>query len=287
MGCDEVNVKDIQAVLLRMLRDIDALCRKHHITYQLFAGSALGVVRHKGFIPWDDDLDIAMTREDYDRFLAIAEQELDTDKYYLQKEFSEHFPMFYSKLRMNGTTYMERYHPKDPMMHQGVFVDIFPLDNLSDHDFVAKLQFYASKIVIAKCLSRRGYSTDSIKKKLFMLLCGIFPLKPFLRFAQRRKDQSSKKVHSFFGGSSKYHKSIYPRNILHTIKMQFENGEYPVSVQADTLLTTLYGDYMTLPDVSPRNVKQHYLKVDLDRPYQNYLKWQKDQIITEYTKSIR
>ena len=108
--------------MLDILHDIDKLCTKNGISYQLFAGSALGAVREKGFIAWDDDLDLAMPRRDYERFLKAAEQELDHDKYFVQKEYSEHFFYFNSKLRLNGTTFMERYIPRDKEMHQGVFL---------------------------------------------------------------------------------------------------------------------------------------------------------------------
>ena len=283
----EYQVREIQNMLLEMLREIDAVCRKHHIEYQLFAGSALGAVRHSGFIPWDDDLDIIMSRADYERFLASAIDELDGELYFLQCEYSEHFPMFYSKLRRNGTTYMERYIPRDKKMHQGVFVDIFPMDNLSDCDVVARLQFYASKIVIAKCLRKRGYATDSAKKKLFMAACALLPLKPFARFVQRKKDAGSKRVHSFFGGSSRYEKSIYPRSVLRTSTLKFEDGCYPVSAEWDRLLTILYGDYMTLPPEDQRSVKRHYLKVDLHHSFERYISWQNQQVITEFTRSIR
>lgn len=283
----DVSVRDIQVVLFDMLCDVDSICRKHGITYQLFAGSALGAVRHKGFIPWDDDLDIAMSRTDYDRFLSVAPQELDPRRYYLQSEFSEHFPMFYTKLRRNNTTYMERYHPRDPQMHQGVFVDIFPIDNLADSPAIAKLQFYLSKIVIAKCLRKRGYETDSLMKKIFMILCAPLPLKPLLKVVQRRKDPGSSRVHSFFGGSSKYAKSVYPRSVLLTSDARFENGHFSVSKSADELLSILYGDYMTLPDEAHRDIKKHYLKVDLHHSYEDYLDWQREQVIDTYTRSIR
>lgn len=88
-----------QGIMFQMLCELDAICRRNNINYMLFAGSALGAVRHKGFIPWDDDLDIVMLREDYDRFLFVAPNELDSKQYYLQKEFSSHWPMFFSKLR--------------------------------------------------------------------------------------------------------------------------------------------------------------------------------------------
>ena len=167
-------VKDMtahQALLLEMLKDFDAVCRKHGIRYQLFAGTALGAVRHHGFIPWDDDLDVILMRSEYDRFFAEAAVDFDADTYYVQQENSAHWPMQFSKLRRNHTACIEKYHPKDPLIHQGVYIDIFPCDNLSDRPLMRKLQFAASKIVIAKALYARGYETNSFVKKLFMQLC--------------------------------------------------------------------------------------------------------------------
>ena len=99
--------------MLEMLREVDRICKKHQIQYTLFAGTLLGAVRHQGFIPWDDDLDIVMLRPEYERFLKIAAQEIDTRAFYLQAEFSSHWPMFFTKLRRNGTACIERYVPKD------------------------------------------------------------------------------------------------------------------------------------------------------------------------------
>ena len=164
-----VDIRQLQLVQLKMLEEIDRICKKHDIKYSLFAGSALGAIRHKGFIPWDDDLDIVMMRPEYERFLAAAQKELN-ESYYLQKEFSENWPLQFSKLRKNNTAFIERYIPKMDGIHMGVYVDIFPCDNLSDNDLTAKLQFYFSKIVIAKALDKRGYLTDSKVKKLFILL---------------------------------------------------------------------------------------------------------------------
>lgn len=133
------QLKKHQEVLFELLTVFDGICKKYAIPYQLFSGTALGAVREQGFIPWDDDLDVIMLREDYKRFLEIAPSELG-ESCFLQKEFSEHWPMFFSKLRKNGTACIERYVPKDELTHQGIYIDIFPCDNLSDCNIFRKLQ---------------------------------------------------------------------------------------------------------------------------------------------------
>lgn len=151
-----------QRLLLEMLKDFDAVCRKHNIRYQLFAGTALGAVRHNGFIPWDDDVDVILMRCEYERFFEEAAADFDPKIYYVQGEHSAHWPMQFSKLRRNNTACIEKYHPRDKNIHQGVYIDIFPCDNLSDNPIVRRLQFTASKVVIAKALYARGYETNSI-----------------------------------------------------------------------------------------------------------------------------
>lgn len=173
------QLKKHQAALLELLTVFDNICRRLGISYQLFAGTALGAVRHKGFIPWDDDLDIIMLRPEYERFLKEAPAEPESEKYFLQAEFSEHWPMFFSKLRKNGTACIERYVPRDELMHQGIYIDIFPCDSLSNAPIIGKLQFAASKAVIARSLAKRGYRTDSKIKKLALKLSCLVPQRRF------------------------------------------------------------------------------------------------------------
>lgn len=290
MNQEKVNARDHlahQQALLSLLREFDRVCKVLDIPYVLFAGTMLGAVRHQGFIPWDDDLDIMMLRADYDRFLAEAEQVLDGEKFYLQKEFSEHWPMFFSKLRLNGTACLEKYHPKDPLSHQGVYIDLFPCDNGARSGFGRKLQFWASKVVIAKSLYRRGYDTDSNKKKIFMELCRLLPMKPFLWITKRGRRDSSM-VHSFLGGASNFEKNVYSRACFaERVDMTFEDGRYPVSAHYDELLQLLYGEFMQLPPEEQRKVKQHAILVDLERSYEAYAHYRDGMQFDTYTKSIR
>lgn len=276
-----------QAALLTLLKELDRVCKKLDISYVLFAGTLLGAVRHRGFIPWDDDLDILMLREDYDRFLAEAPGVLDNDKFYLQKEFSEHWPLFFSKLRLGGTTCLEKYHPKDGATHQGIYIDIFPCDAACKTGIGRKVQFAASKIVIAKALDKRGYETDSKAKKCFMALCRLLPRKPFVWLA-KRGEKHGKTVHSFFAGAKSYAKNVYPRRYFAELTdVTFEEGSYPAPKDYDGFLRGVYGDYMQLPPPEQRVCKQHAILVDTRRSYEHYADYRDGMTFAVFTRSIR
>lgn len=271
---------------MTLLDEFDRVCKALDIPYVLFAGSMLGAVRHQGFIPWDDDLDVMMLREDYERLLREGDSVLDRERFYLQKEFSQHWPMFFSKLRLNGTTCLEKYHPKHPQCHQGVYMDIFPCDNAAKGLLGRKLQFYASKVVIAKSLYARGYETDSFGKKLFMVICRVMPMGPFRRLTTGWKTTTM--VHSFLGGASRYEKNVYPRCFFEERREAiFEGKEVPLSAHSEKLLTQLYGDYMQLPPPEERVCKEHTILVDLENSWETYAHYRDGMKFTVFTRSIR
>lgn len=287
MSKETATLQQHQQALLTLLIEFDRVCKELNISYILFAGTLLGAVRHKGFIPWDDDLDVMMLREDYERLLQEADRILDREKFYLQGEFSAHWTMFFSKLRLNGTTCLEKYHPKDSKTHQGVYIDIFPCDSAAKSKLGRLLQFYCSKVVIAKGLSARGYDTDSNKKKLFMGLCRLLPRKLFHQITAP-KGRKTDTVHSFFGGASKFEKNIYPRSYFEKIALaEFEGHFFPIPEEYDALLTTLYGDYMTMPPIEERKCKEHTVLVDLNCSYEEYEHYRDGMKFEVYTRSIR
>ena len=279
--------KQHQQALLVLLREFDRICKYLNIPYVLFSGTLLGAVRHGGFIPWDDDVDVLMMREDYDRFLTQADAVIDREKFFLQKEFSEHWPLFFSKLRLNGTTCLEKYHPRDPQIHQGVYIDLFPCDVACRSALGRKLQFYASKVIVAQSLWRRGYETVSGKKKFFMHICRLLPKTPFLRMA-RGKNSQSEMVHTFLAAASKYEKNIYARELFDQVEEAiFEGDLYPIPARYDEILRILYGDYMQLPPPEERAIKQHAVLIDLDHSYETYREYQKELEFEVLTRSIR
>ena len=284
---DEQLHQQHQDLMLEILQEFDRICKLLGIQYVLFAGSLLGAVRHKGFIPWDDDLDVLLLREDYLRFLELAPQYLDTRRFYLQREFDEHWPMFFSKLRMNGTTCIERFRAKDPAMHQGIYIDVFPCDDAATTIVGRVIQFAASKVVIAKGLSARGYNTNSWIKKLFIGFCKLLPIAPFL-WITKNGEKKSKLVHSFLGGASSYCKNVFPRTMLTEVEDgEFEGKAYPIPKQYDTMLCTMFGNYLSTPDERERKIKQHAVLVDVDKSFEKYADYWEGKRIDEHSRSIR
>lgn len=281
------TLEEHQQALYYLLCEFDRVCRKLNIPYFLFAGTLLGAVRHKGFVPWDDDLDVLMQRKDYERFLKEAPEILDQESFYLQAEFSEHWPMFFSKMRLNGTSCLERYRPKDPMMHQGVYIDVFPCDNAFRSRLGRAIQFCCSKVIIAKGLDAEGYITRSKKKKIIMLLCRVLPRKVFHRVVKGPKETGGY-VHCFLGGASKFSRSVFPSAYFaNRVLLRFQNGEFYAPVQYDAVLKTLYGDYMRIPSEEERKCKEHAMLVDLNRAYEHYKTYRDGMDIETNTRSIR
>ena len=284
---ETATLQEHQQALYVLLQEFDRVCKALNIPYFLFAGSMLGAVRHSDFIPWDDDLDVVMLRQDYDRFFRDAPAVLNQERFFLQQEYTAHWPMFFSKLRLNGTTCLEKHHPKDRESHQGVYMDIFPCDHAFKSTLGRKIQFYCSKVVIAKGLYARGYDTHSSAKKIFMLLCRLLPKAPFIRVVKGPKKQTGF-LHSFLGGASKFSKSVYPAGCFeNTQQMQFRDGQFPVPAGYGELLTILYGDYMVLPPEQERKIKQHAFLVDLNTSWEHYKGYRDDMVFETFTRSIR
>ncbi len=133
-------LRKIQLVQLEILLEFDRICKENNLPYQLFFGTLLGAIRHKGFIPRDDDVDVCMLRGDYNRFLQLCEDQLNKD-YFLQtyKTDKEYIHSF-ARIRKNNTLALQRIYSKIAM-HHGIFIDNFPLDNILPNTLLGKFQY--------------------------------------------------------------------------------------------------------------------------------------------------
>lgn len=135
----DAELRKLQLLQLDILKELDRICRKNDITYSICGGTLLGAVRHKGFIPWDDDVDIAMLRGDYNRFYEVCKTELNP-KYYAQSlKTDSEYRWGYGRILLNGTEFV-RCGQEHLKARTGVFIDIIPCDSLSDNIFVRKIQ---------------------------------------------------------------------------------------------------------------------------------------------------
>lgn len=257
----------LQIELTKMLIDIDQLCKNNGINYFLDSGTLLGSVRHKGFIPWDDDIDIGMTRENYEKFLCVARKQLDSC-YLLcdwvhDKEYSNPFAKVY-KL---GTKYVEKTG-NEIEEHKGIFIDIFPYDNLpNDNHAIIKLQKNLT------LLRRLIYCKSGVyKKRSFLLRCFASAVSLFLNrrllisrynlFAQKFNNAQTDYVYAHTG-NAKLGSWIISRSAIESVSsVEFENQLFEAPCDWDLYLKEAYGDYMTLPP-KEKQIAPHVIELEI------------------------
>jgi lipopolysaccharide cholinephosphotransferase len=259
------KIRDIQLQLYDVLCRFDDICKKYSITYYLTGGTAIGAVRHKGFIPWDDDIDVAIPRPDYERFSHYAQLELG-EKYFWQTQFTDseyHLP--FGKIRKNNTSSIEAYQIPN-LKRNGIFIDVFPLDGAPNYFFrIINLGIpkYINRIIIRKNVNRKfhkGYLED-----LWMFTARMIPYS-VLHWIQsmciRLYPYAASKYFVNLGGAYSYEKETGPMKWLNPPKyLNFETRLFPVMNNYDSYLRHVYGDYLKLPPEDKRT--SHYIEVNI------------------------
>ena len=246
--------KKLKNLLLSILVEVDRICRKHGINYSLCAGTLLGAVRHKGFIPWDDDIDIMMTRKEYDRFLKICEVELDSKKYFVQNEKTEKYYAFaFSKIQLKSTEIIEEFSKNVKIKH-GIFIDILPYDNLPDNYFIRKYYLFKNHLYKNMLWIKCGYGTTQHKRKFSYKILKFLGKFTSLYKLKNRREKLLKKYNNV---NTKYKfNSDYPNKIFlfdeSYSEILFENKKFLCIKNYKQYLSLIYGDYMKLPPLEKR-----------------------------------
>lgn len=261
------DVRRLQLRLLDNLIDIDRVCRENNLTYYLLAGTMLGAVRHQGFIPWDDDLDIGMPRKDYDRFFEIAKQCL--PEYLELKNYTSHpnYSWWFMKIEDKRTTLVEKKHFN---YTGGVFIDIFPLDGVTKNVFSQRLHFervkYINKLRYFRYRDpyKHGRGIRSWPSRIVNYLYSRDFLQRKIEKLIRQYDyETSTLVCDHDGGTT----SLMPKaNFGIPTPIMFEGKVFMGCEKPHDYLKSVYGDYMIIPPENKR-ATHHFYFLDLDKPY--------------------
>lgn len=258
------ELKQIQHLGLEMLKEFIKICDMLNVDYFLDGGTLLGAVRHKGFIPWDDDIDVGMLREDYNRFLAEAPALL-SKRYELQTPYNgKNSPYVYAKIRANGTSFIE-YCNRNVRMHHGVYIDIFPYDTASAdvekaqreharYQKLSRLFVWRQSPDVSQPPVGMKMRARALVRKLGHWLLQPIPASKIMnwldRIATRYLDSASDNLTSFYVGKKRL--SIRKSDMFPVREGIFEGLKVKIPKDYDLYLTELYGDYMTLPPEEDR-----------------------------------
>ena len=259
---------------LIIAREIKRICDENNIKYFIIAGTLLGAIRHGGFIPWDDDMDIGMLREDYEKFINIAKTDLSEDFFLQTVETDKKYGLPFAKILLKGTILVEMAAGSDAQ--KGIFVDIFPFD-ISPEDENAKNQHDKKTYLYRRLLlSKLNYKVW--KKNEYVKRAVYFVLKIISMFFGRDKlckklDQEITKYNGEksdyivnIGGAYGYRKeTIKAAWVRETVEIPFEDMTISAPVDYIEYLETFYGDYMTPPPEDKRYNRHSVTQLDFGK----------------------
>lgn len=270
---DNRILRALQMKELECVKDIALICQKYSIKWMLGYGTLLGAVRHEGFIPWDDDMDILMFKEDVDKFVEVCEKELDKEKYFLQSyETDVNHPCMSLKIRINNTCSMLRKY-KDIPMNWGICIDIFTIRYAPTKKTDRKRMEFSWKLcnmLLQSSLYDSKLYDNFIKKCVIRFLQKNRTSKNIHRLIDTINNLSQKtdKKEIWIDGEIKY----FPTDIFkETMSLKFEGEHFPCPIKTHECLRFSYGDYMQLPPEEER-IGHGDIIVDLNKSYLEYQK---------------
>lgn len=273
---DSRNVQEVQGKILEVMKYIDKLCRANRITYFIMGGTALGAVRHGGFIPWDDDLDIFMTPEEYERFKEVFERD-NSGQFVIQEWRTTPNYLEYAKVRMNGTTFIESAFRNRKDLHQGIYVDIMILHKVPQNAFVQKLVYLESKFVTLYALSQRNWKPKNKAQAIVLKSLKLMPCKWMAKTAYKRiykyDRRTSDFMYCYWITPAKFKSGLFDASFFsNPVDVPFEDTVLLGSAHIKEYLAYRYGDYMKLPSKEAQKAAVHAMIFDINRDFTEYIK---------------
>lgn len=269
------NIRNVQLKILEIMKYIDRLCRENNIVYYIMGGTALGAVRHGGFIPWDDDLDIFMTPDQYEKFKKIFNQE-NSNQFIIQEWRTTPDYLEYAKVRMNGTAFIEEIYKDRKEMHHGIYVDIMILHKVPENSFIQKLVYIESKFVTLYALSQRNWKPKSKGQKLVLKSIKIMPCKLmskiFYSHIYKYDCLSENYKYCYWITPAKFKNGLFDKSFFEKlVDIPFEDTVLMGSEKIKDYLEYRYGNYMKLPPEKDRKAAVHAWIYDTEKDYKEYL----------------
>ena len=270
------TVRDVQNKILEIMKYIDCLCRENGIVYYIMGGTALGAVRHGGFIPWDDDLDIFMTPSEYEKFKQVFE-DAKSEQYVLQEWRTTPNYLEYAKIRMNGTTFIEENFKDRKDMHHGIYVDIMILHKVPEKKIMQKVVYYESKFVTLYGLSQRNWKPKSKGQAFVLKLLKILPCKLMAKRCYKRiykySDRQQGYKYCYWITPAKFRSGLFETSFFdEPMDIPFEDTVLMGSKKIKEYLSYRYGDYMKLPSEESQKAAVHAMVFDTEKDYREYFK---------------
>lgn len=277
MKVKKYTTREIQDSIFSIIQYLDVFCKENGIEYYLMGGSALGAMRHQGFIPWDDDLDIFMTCDNYQKFAEVFEQKGDQERFFLERENTTQWPLFISQLCLKGTTMINDEFKHNMRKHHTVFVDIMCLYSAPGNKTARWFQYMAAQLLRVNALERSSFHSQNPVKKLALKLSRIVvnPLtRPLLiKYVHRYEGKNTEYMGHYFG-RARFGRCAFPRKYLGQPRyVPFETMELPVFGHVEEYLVSRFGEkWMEMPDQKTRDqYPSHGGFVDLEKDYTAYL----------------
>lgn len=278
MESQNTDVRKIQDKLLEILLYFKDFCEKHDLTFVLAGGTCLGAVRHQGFIPWDDDVDVFMLRDDYEKLYRLWKVDADLERYECVRS-SEKINIHHTAMEIKdcNTTFINR-HSVDSDINQGLMIDVIPLDGVADGSFSRLVQIMDSMVYCCFNFQRLPEHKGRLTYNATKIALAVFR-SPKTRYriwkhCEKRLSRYSIADHQYvasFGEGLKIMRQLFPKEwFLKPGKAMFEGHEMPVPANTDEYLKISYGDYMKLPPVEERVLRHDTVFIDLETGYKKY-----------------